>query len=78
MPGSYYRQRWPFATFFFLFGPPHATFPAMKRPLFVLALLLLLALALSQTGCASVDAEDRSFFYRGWLFPNGDKLPALD
>ena len=50
----------------------------MKRPLFVLALLLLLALALSQTGCASVDAEDRSFFYRGWLFPNGDKLPALD
>jgi hypothetical protein len=43
-----------------------------------LGLLLLVASAALLTGCANVSGADRDFFYRGWLFPNRDKLPAIE
>lgn len=54
----------------------------MKRVARITALLLGALLLFSSvallSGCASVSAEDRNFFYRGWLFPNRDKLPAVE
>lgn len=50
----------------------------MKRVSRLLLLMLGVWLLWSATGCANVDAEDREFFYRGWLFPNRDKLPDIE
>jgi hypothetical protein len=44
----------------------------------LLGLLLLVSSVVLLTGCANVSGEDRDFFYRGWLFPNRDKLPAIE